>query len=255
MFIYKDKAHYIVQKLSDLPFIIEHFTKYPLKTKKYADFKLFLQAFNIVNTKQHLSKEGFLQVINIKGSLNKGLSDKLKVAFPNFVSMPRPQLPKTTLDSNLPGIKYWLAGFVSGEGCFVIKVSKSKTHKLGKSVTLNFLGPRRAQAQVGRPPWGPVFQHKVDKNLLEKFTYFLYCGRISIKESTGIVTFSVTNFKDITEKIIPFFQEYPILGVKAKDFEDFKKASYLIKNKAHLTSEGLAKILLIKSKMNFWREL
>ena len=46
----------------------------------------------------------------------------------------------------------------------------------------------------------------MDRELLEKFTYFLDCGRISIKESTGIVTFTVTNFKDITEKIIPFFQ-------------------------------------------------
>jgi hypothetical protein len=57
------------------------------------------------------------------------------------------------------------------------------------------------------------------------------------------------------EKVIPFFEEYPILGVKAKDFEDLKEASILIKSKAHLTQEGLDKILLIKSRMNTQREI
>jgi hypothetical protein len=239
VYVYKDKARYQVQKSGDLVFIIEHFTKYPLKTKKYADFILFTKAFDIVKTKEHLSKAGLTQLINIRGNLNQGLPERLKVAFPNNVPVPRPQVPKTNLDSNTPGIKHWLAGFVSGEGCFTIKVSKSKTHKLGKSVTLNFL----------------VFQHKIDRELLESFSYVLGCGRVTLKETTGIVTFNVTNFNDITDKIIPLFEECPILGVKAKDFEDFKKASYLIKDKAHLTSEGLAKILLVKSRMNTKREL
>jgi hypothetical protein len=46
------------------------------------------------------------------------------------------------------------------------------------------------------------------------------------------------------------FEEYPIMGTKAKDFEAFKKVSTLTKTKADLTKEGLDEILLIKSKMN-----
>jgi hypothetical protein len=60
----------------------------------------------------------------------------------------------------------------------------------------------------------------------------------------------VTGFNNILDKVIPIFDENPILGIKAKDFEDFKEASVLIKNKAHLTPEGLDKIILIKSRMN-----
>lgn len=60
----------------------------------------------------------------------------------------------------------------------------------------------------------------------------------------------MTGFNNILDKVIPIFDENPILGIKAKDFEDFKEASILIKNKAHLTPEGLDKILLIKSRMN-----
>ena len=74
-----------------------------------------------------------------------------------------------------------------------------------------------------------------------------------IVEKSGIVNFYVKNFADITEKIIPFFEKYNIQGVKAKDFNDFKEASILMKSKLHLTKEGLDKILLIKSRMNFKR--
>ena len=47
-----------------------------------------------------------------------------------------------------------------------------------------------------------------------------------------------------------FFEKYPVLGVKHLDFEVFKKVSLLIKNKAHLTKDGLRDISLIKSGMN-----
>jgi len=62
----------------------------------------------------------------------------------------------------------------------------------------------------------------------------------------------VVNFKDIFEKIIPFFDAYPIKGVKALDYSDFKKVANLMHNKEHpLTAEqGLSKIQSIKLNMN-----
>ena len=62
--------------------------------------------------------------------------------------------------------------------------------------------------------------------------------------------YRVTKFDDIVNKIIPFFKKYPILGVKALDFADFCKAAELMKNKAHLTKDGLEKIRKIKAGMN-----
>ena len=49
------------------------------------------------------------------------------------------------------------------------------------------------------------------------------------------------------------YSNLPLVGTKVKDFEDFKEASLLIKSKSHLTKEGLEKIILIKSRMNFNR--
>lgn len=64
----------------------------------------------------------------------------------------------------------------------------------------------------------------------------------------------MTKFSDITEKIIPFFDKYPLRGSKAKDFSDFCKVVELMKKKAHLTDEGLNEIKKIKSGMNSLRE-
>lgn len=82
---------------------------------------------------------------------------------------------------------------------------------------------------------------------LEKY---LSCGRYYPKSNKDVGDFVVSRLSDITDKIIPLFEKYPILGVKALDFADFCKASVLIKNKAHLTDLGLEEIRKIKDGMN-----
>jgi hypothetical protein len=55
--------------------------------------------------------------------------------------------------------------------------------------------------------------------------------------------------------MIPFFTSYPILGVKAKDFSDFKKVAKLMNSGAHLTAEGLEQIRHIQVGMNRGRTI
>lgn len=98
-----------------------------------------------------------------------------------------------------------------------------------------------------------VVQNIRDCYLLESFVQFFGCGSFSIVEKSAVGTFAVRNFSHIIETIIPFFEQYSILGTKFKDFEEFKEASLLIKSKSHLTKEGLDKIILMKSRMNFNR--
>jgi hypothetical protein len=62
--------------------------------------------------------------------------------------------------------------------------------------------------------------------------------------------FIVERLADITEKIIPFFVKYPLLGSKAKDYADFCKVADIIKVKGHLTELGLEQIRKIKAGMN-----
>jgi hypothetical protein len=50
--------------------------------------------------------------------------------------------------------------------------------------------------------------------------------------------------------IIPFFDKYPLITQKRADFILFKQAIELINDGAHLTEEGLTKVVSIKASMN-----
>jgi len=50
------------------------------------------------------------------------------------------------------------------------------------------------------------------------------------------VHLQVTNSSDIMNIIIPFFEKYPIQGIKSLDFADFKKVSEIIKKKRTFNS-------------------
>jgi len=85
---------------------------------------------------------------------------------------------------------------------------------------------------------------------MKSLVSYFGCGRYVPRNNKDFGEFIVIKYSDFTEKVIPFFNKHLILGVKAKDFDDFKKAAELMKNKAHLTPEGLEKIRLIKARMN-----
>ena len=114
-----------VIKLSDLARVIEHFNNYPLKTQKYADFLLFKRAFDLVNNKEHLTEGGLRKLISIRASINKGLPTRIGAAFLNITPVPRPLVPKATLELNSPEVKQWMAGFVSAEPKLILH----KTHE------------------------------------------------------------------------------------------------------------------------------
>jgi len=52
------------------------------------------------------------------------------------------------------------------------------------------------------------------------------------------------------KKIIPFFDKYPTLGVKAQSYAKFKKVAEIMKVKGHLTDSGLDEIRKIIAKDN-----
>jgi len=87
----KDSLQYQISSLKDLTnVIIPHFERYPLITQKRADFELFKMVVEIMNRKENLTAEGLQAIINIRATLNWGLSTVLKQAFPNIVPVPRP---------------------------------------------------------------------------------------------------------------------------------------------------------------------
>lgn len=88
-----------------------------------------------------------------------------------------------------------------------------------------------------------------DIELLEKLVKYLGCGIVRKSVSRGTAEWVIAKSDDINLKLIPFFTKFTLSGVKLLDFERFKKASYLIEKKMHLTSEGILSIKAIKDSM------
>jgi len=87
----KKSCRFYVSSLEQLTtIIIPHFIKYPLITQKLADFLLFKAVVDMTNNKEHLTIEGLHKIVSLKASINLGLNDELKAAFPDTVPILRP---------------------------------------------------------------------------------------------------------------------------------------------------------------------
>ena len=165
----------------------------------------------------------------LKASMNLGLSDQLSINFPNIAPAKRPSiLYNKTIDPQ------WLAGFISGEGCFFVKI-----------FTYTSLDRSKFKLQLEFK----VTQHSRDEQLMKNFIECFNCGSV-FKHDENSVVFKVSNIPDLSQKIVPFFLRYPIIGVKHQDWLDFCQVLELMKNKAHFTKDGLDKIRQIKAGMN-----
>jgi hypothetical protein len=86
---------------------------------------------------------------------------------------------------------------------------------------------------------------------LNQLIDYLNCGSV-IKRLHDTADFVVTKNSDISN--IPFLHKYPLQGTKALEFQDLCKVVDLMKNKAHLTTDGLVQIKkTIKDGMNTGR--
>ena len=223
-------VEYRVFSIKDLKIVLDHFDKFPLISQKYVDYLLFKEAYLLLINREHLTSEGLRKIISIKASINNGLSSSLKEAFPDIIHAVRPLKENISIYN-----PQWLAGFTSGEGCFGVKIRNAEGNSKA-FIELIF----------------QINQHVRDKELIACIAEYLGCGKI-YKHSVNAVVYRVSKRSDLTEKILPFFLKYPILGIKALDFKDFCFISELIENKAHYSKEGLDQILHIKVNMNSGR--
>ena len=94
---------------------------------------LFKQVIELMQNKVHLTPEGLQEIINIKSSMNLGISDDLKFYFINTVPVKRP-----TIQTNKIQDFNWISGFVSGDGNFFVDIFKNSSTKIGSQVKLRF---------------------------------------------------------------------------------------------------------------------
>lgn len=226
-------VQYRVCSPSILENVINHFEKFPLITDKRADYELLKHAVKLIELKEHLTFQGLRKIVALKASMNLGLSKKLLAAFPDVIPVTRLLVKnKKIQDPN------WVAGFTSAEGCFNVQIKANQKQALGVQVQLAY----------------QVTQHNKDKQLMENFKIYLGSGSVRERKRGMALDYIVEKFSDNIERIIPFFQKYPIVGVKELDFADWCEVAEMIKDKKHLSAEGLDKIKKIKARMNTGRK-
>ena|SRR3990167_1831748 len=134
---------------------------------------------------------------------------------------------------------WWIIGFVDGEGCFSISIFRNVTTRSGVQVFPEFV----------------VTQGAKSLSVLEELQKFFKCGKIYENRRTdnhreSLYRYCVRSLKDLEDKIIPFFEKYPLKTAKKQDFLVFCEVVVLIKNKVHLVPEGLEKIRTLAATTN-----
>jgi len=133
-----------------------------------------------------------------------------------------PPLMSLSLDN------YWLAGFTQADGCFHISVVKSKTHKAGHSIRLEFSLKQN-----------DVLPLRLLYNELEM-------GNLS-QYHTGVWCYKSTGYKTAAH-LINYFDKYNIFAGKYVDYIKFRKVYIMITEGKHLEEKGIKKIKSISSK-------
>jgi len=127
----------------------------------------------------------------------------------------------------------YITGFVDGEGCFSLSLSKDDRRLNGWQVK-------------------PVFSislHKKDILLLEAIQRTFKVGKI-YKHGIDSIQYRVSSLKNL-QIITDHFDSYPLITQKRADYLLFKQAIALIKNKEHLSIDGLLKLVGIKATLNW----
>ncbi len=127
----------------------------------------------------------------------------------------------------------WVTGFVDGEGCFHVGISKHAEMTAGVQVLPEFT----------------VVQHERDVQVLHALKAYFGCGVVR-KNHGDRMCYRVRDRKHLLERIIPFFMDHPLKTKKNLDFLKFRDAVLLMEKGEHLTDAGLTKIRELASKMN-----
>ena len=127
----------------------------------------------------------------------------------------------------------WVTGFVDGEGCFHIGISKHPGMSQGIQVLPEFT----------------VVQHERDVQLLHALKAFFGCGVVRVNHGDRMA-YRVRSLDHLRERIVPFFLEHPLKSKKQTDFTKFNRVLRMMETGDHLTAEGIDMIREVAEQMN-----
>ena len=127
---------------------------------------------------------------------------------------------------------HWITGFVDGEGCFHVAVNRQPKMTLGWQVLPEFR----------------VVQHQRDEQILHRIRAMFGFGQVVINHGDR-KEFRVRGLENLN-RIVEFFQRYPLQTKKRKDFETFAAVIAMMNRREHVTRAGLDVIARLTATMN-----
>lgn len=128
----------------------------------------------------------------------------------------------------------YLTGYADGEGCFCVSFNKSRRHKFGWEIRPSF----------------SISQNGDRAEVLKLFQERFECGSIRPDRSDKTLEYETRCIEDLVERVIPHFEQYPLLSGKREDFQRFARICRMMHADDHLTREGFERIVEIASKVN-----
>ena len=127
----------------------------------------------------------------------------------------------------------WITGFVDGEGCFHVGISKHPDMTTGFQVLPEFT----------------VVQHKRDVQVLHALKKHFGCGVVRINHGDRMA-YRVRSLKHMREYIVPFFDKHSLKTKKRIDYIKFRRVVLMMEAGVHLKRDGLQEIRRIAAQMN-----
>ena len=131
-------------------------------------------------------------------------------------------------------LKWFLSGFIDGEGSFCLNIKNRENVKYGFRIEPAFY----------------VYQHEKSLYILEMIKQMFEYGSIHRKTSPyNVFTYQISGIKPCFEKVIPFFEKYPLI-VKSRNFEIFKEGVSIMNSKQHLSKNGMIHLVDLAYEIN-----
>jgi len=131
-------------------------------------------------------------------------------------------------------LHYYLSGFVDGEGSFSVAIIRHQSQAFGWMIN----------------PCFQVYQHEHHREILELFQWVFKTGSIYRKSGTHhVLNFSIDSRRNIIEKVIPFFDKYPLI-TKQDAYRKFKYIIEKMEQGVHRTEKGFKDLVTTAYSMN-----
>ncbi len=140
-------------------------------------------------------------------------------------------MPNTTVPQE---IGWYLSGYTDGEGSFCVSFSPRSKLRIGLEVRPSF----------------SISQNSDRSEVLNMFQQLFDCGTIRPDRSDKTFKYETRNLDDLIEKVIPFFERFPLKSSKNNDFILFARVCRLMNFGKHLEKVGMKEIIQLAVRMN-----